>query len=190
MKCAAIAIPCLFITTIVGCRAPTVPPVDAAAVDAVAVDGREDGGQSAVDSPALVDSVDAGSDLARSDASTPTGDDADGGAEGWSDLGSDQPDLMDVSAGTADVGFGDCSTSDGSVWRVCGHCTRIGQLYGFYCSPADAGPCYVYPNTCVDPGFVDCLNGSDTVRFPGLRARCADLCARLRIEGPPVACEY
>lgn len=101
-------------------------------------------------------------------------------------------DAHDASAGdpVLDAAVSRCMSDDEGVFRSCRHCPVSGQLFGVYCSPASEGPCYLYPTTCVDQGFVDCRNGSMTMRYPGLQERCAAVCVRLRALESTVPCTF
>lgn len=101
-------------------------------------------------------------------------------------------DANDVSEGAdvPDAAVSSCISDDGGVFRLCRHCPVSGQLFGVYCSPESNGPCYVYPTTCVDPGFIDCQNSSMSMRYPGLRERCAAVCVQLRALESSVQCSF
>lgn len=176
----------VLVVALVGCRSTETSVLDASVHDAANAEAGWDAAQETGDMPSLVDSgVDSGVVIDHLDA-----------VASGHDLGDEQTfDAGGFDGGTtpmdiADVGFGNCASSEGSPWRSCTHCPFAGQLYVFYCSPESSGPCYAYPNTCVDPGYIDCQNSADSKRYPGLRERCAVLCARLRADESIVACGY
>jgi hypothetical protein len=175
---------------VLGCKTETMP-TDAlvGALDATTLDapGNLDGGDSTT--APLTDAVPADVSADRivppDTASNPA--DAGPGGDGASPL--DANPMPDATSHT-DAGLpneGACRPN-GMYQRSCS-CTDASLAFVAACGPGAEGPCWMYTNSCIDPGFVICQETA-FARDATLRARCEQFCATVRASDPTSGCRF
>ncbi len=131
--------------------------------------GTMDSGQERTDT-----SVDASvADAAGADASA--------GPDG---AGSDAASYTDGLA-DSDTGRNAC-VSSGQYQRGCA-CTDAATVLVTACGPGAESPCYIYGNSCIDPGFLECRS-SNYASHPDLRARCEAFCSEVMRQDASGGC--